>query len=381
MINVKVEQALQSVAIKFDDHDDRILGSLGITHFQIDRTINSMYITGSLCFTDTWDLVEIIPLNSNTKLTVSMLDCQGVEFSEVYIATDIKSKPVGNKTNEVEITFIDIDSFYLICQTSHEVFSEKTGGAIIKELLEQYKKSEKELFFVENTNPNIIQKHVMKGNKTVLANIDYLLRSSNLKLIRRRKEIVLKSYDKLVEEAKIFGFSYVFNNLNPYYMYQIKELKIIKMGTGSLPLSTPKTKVFSVDPTDLRMQMRVYSPNETHTDQTVMVEKEIDYVPDVKARSVYSQVEFVEESMRSSYSNIVNESNILEILVPGTYDSPDIGDKVNVKRETVDRSDSYKPDTNISGYWIVQSVSDLYVSQNIFMLKLILTRSGCKDKM
>ena len=96
---------------------------------------------------------------------------------------------------------------------------------------------------------------------------------------------------------------------------------------------------------------------------------------------MYAGAESVEETLRQSYSNAINEANVLEILVPGTYDSPDIGDKVNIKRETVDRSDSNKPDTNISGYWLVKAVSDMYVSQNLFMLKFTLVRSGCKERL
>jgi hypothetical protein len=268
-----------------------------------------------------------------------------------------------------------------MCQTHTEVFVDKKPADIISDLLSEYMVSDKGVDYIENDYAKSLDYYTVQGNKPLIASLNQLAKKYNMKIYQTRDNICCKSYDNIIKDAKEFEQPYIFHHLNPFYLYQIKEFKVIKMGAGSSPLTTPKQKIFSVDITDLRQQFRLYSRDTMEKDQNTLTEKEIEYSPkDILERSVYKHIKTVEEDVRYTFANSFNESNMMEILIPGTFDSPDIGDKITIHRETNDRGESSKPDQNIAGYWLVKGVSYMFITQDLFMIKLLLVRSGYKDR-
>jgi hypothetical protein len=381
MFNTRNEQKLKHFTLIFDDNKARSIGTVNITSLQINRSLDNSYVSGVLKFVDTHNLVEIIPLNKNNKIDIIAKCCLDIEYKETFVAIKTKVNSVGNKTNEVEIEFVDQDTYQFMCQTHTEVFVDKKPADIISDLLSEYMVSDKGVDYIENDYAKSLDYYTVQGNKPLIASLNQLAKKYNMKIYQTRDNICCKSYDNIIKDAKEFEQPYIFHHLNPFYLYQIKEFKVIKMGAGSSPLTTPKQKIFSVDITDLRQQFRLYSRDTMEKDQNTLTEKEIEYSPkDILERSVYKHIKTVEEDVRYTFANSFNESNMMEILIPGTFDSPDIGDKITIHRETNDRGESSKPDQNIAGYWLVKGVSYMFITQDLFMIKLLLVRSGYKDR-
>lgn len=371
------EHKTKHFSIVFDGKKEKTLGPAHIKSLQIDRSLDNSYVFGTLKFVDRFNFVEKIPLNKNNKIEIHAVCCQNIEYKETFIAIDTKVTPIGVTQSNVVISFVDEDSYKFMCQTMTRTFKDMYPAKVLFQILSEEMVSEKNLEVVGNEDHKPMPLLTIPGNKPLIASMNQMARKFNMKFFQTKNKIVVKSYDKIIKDSTVFKQTYIFSHLNPSYLYKVLEYKIVKMGPGSaVGLITPKQKIFSVDPTDLRQQLRVYSTDTMEKDQKTLTEKKIEYQDKHLAeRSVYKHAATVKDDVRYSYSNTVNEANIIEVMITGTFEYPDVGQRVSIGKEKIDR----KPDQNISGYWLVKGVSFLFLATGLFLIKLTLVRSGYKD--
>jgi hypothetical protein len=334
-------------------------------------SIDSPYIEGRLLLTDEKDLINTIPIISESKVSIDIQEQDGAiyKYNLSILSIDVLDAQKGEA--QILITMMDTLGYEMLSHYPVKGFSnsgvdqilkdDKVLGSLCKEMSIEINSSEVKTKF---------ESYIFPGNKPIINSLGYLKRASNVYIFRSRKSLEITNLkDMFLEEPKQ-PLTYKTNTENIDYLYRVHDIQITPGDAWKGKYTLADFKVFSYN-----ILNKTNKPFDlTYKDSVSYLQEDTTNLPEYStSNSKYFYKSFQNYQAEMSHFYDTNSRQMLEvsIIVTGSQ-KVEPGDTINLESMGNIFGDTYNKTT--TGKWLVKRVKDTLTFES-YVQELTLIKS------